>query len=433
MTLTDILSTALSAVLECFILIYYSNSVMNYRHSRMRSDLIIIAGYTIYFGICLLENMPLNICAFVVINFCVLKLGYKDNTGTCVLRVVVLTILMMFGEFMTALIMRIDISDEFYSTATIAENYIIVTASKLIYFIAVIMLRRFSVRREEEYSSVSFLWLLILPATTILFMVFYGRILSGLAPDDAAAVSVILIMLMLSNFVVYAVNDRIIDTGIRIRQLQEISSKNELDHKSYELIKEKYEALRIVAHDFNKYCNNIEALLTVDQGEALAQLQKIKNKNKELLLVEYTNNKALNLLLSQKIQECGRLGVDIQICVRDVDMSFIEETDIVSIFANLIDNAIESSIESQNKKIFLNLYTMNEAYIVIRVDNSADSEPVVSDGRLNTRKKNKEQHGIGITSITNALSNYQGKLRWSYDKASKVFTTIALINQQSSN
>lgn len=433
MTLTDILSTILSVAMECFILIYYSNSVMNYKHSRLRSNFIIAIGYIIYCGICLLEIQALNIAGFVIITFCVIQLGYKDGIGSTAIRTVVLTILMMFGEFIVALIMKIDINEDYYSVITVSESYIHTLGSKLVYFISVVMLKRLSVRRKEEYDSKIMLYLLVLPASTFIFMYFYGRILSELIPHDAGVISIIATMLIISNFVVYAVCDKIIDNGIKIRQLQDISSKNELDHKSYQLIKEKYEDLRIIAHDFNKYCNNIEALLTVDQNEALTQLQHIKNKNKDLLLVEYTNNKALNLLLSQKIRECNKVEVDFQICIQEIDLSFIKEPDVVSIFANLIDNAIESCISSENKKIFLDLYTMNDSYIVIRVDNSADIEPVIHNGMLNTRKKNKEQHGIGMTSITKALNNYQGKLRWSYDKDTRVFTTMALINQQNYN
>ena len=181
-------------------------------------------------------------------------------------------------------------------------------------------------------------------------------------------------------------------------------------------------------HDFTKYCNNIEGMLNQSQCDALNMVQAIKNKNKEFLLVEYTNNTALNVLLSQKMDECIRGNIDFKLYVKDIDLSFIQEFDIVAIFANLIDNAIENCKTSKQRKIFLSINIMNDSYIVIRVDNSADNEPIIINNHLTTWKKDKENHGIGFLSIQKALSKYNGNLQWDYDKETHTFTTIVLIN-----
>lgn len=207
-----------------------------------------------------------------------------------------------------------------------------------------------------------------------------------------------------------------------------MANKQEMDSKSYQIMKEKYDELKIMAHDFDKYCNSIEGLLNKEQGEALRMTQTIKSKNKEFLLVEYTNNTALNILLSQKMKECNDENIDFQLYVKDIDLSFIAEIDVVSIFANLIDNAIESCQISENKKIFLSINIMNDSYIVIRIDNSADKEPTVINNRLSTLKHDKENHGIGFLSIQKSLEKYNGSLRWSYNKDSRIFTTTIMIN-----
>ena len=130
------------------------------------------------------------------------------------------------------------------------------------------------------------------------------------------------------------------------------------------------------------------------------------------------------------MKECNIEAIEFQIYIQDIDISFISEADIVAIFANLLDNAIESCKLSENKKIFLSIYDMNSAFVVIRVDNSADSEPSVEDGRLLTQKKDKAAHGIGVLSIKQALKNYDGKIRWSYDNDKRVFNTTIIINYQ---
>lgn len=427
MNYIHIFDTVLSVTVDCLLLIYYSNAIMTYRHSRHRSNIGIIAGYVFHGIIVVFENPYLNIASFIIPTFVVLQLGFKDNISSIALKTVILTILMMFSEFVVAMCFNIDINNEWYLHITAIGDLIFTIASKLIYCIAIITLKRISVNRNQTYKSKKMICFLVLPISTLLFLNCFGRMVSKLDFDMIFMIAAIAVMLIISNFVVYLVCDRIIDNSLEIQYLQKINSKNELDYKSYQLMKEKYEDLRIMAHDFDKYCNNIEALLASDQEEVLTQLQQIKNRNKELLLVEYTNNKALNLLLSQKMQECNKSGINFQVCIQNVDLSFIEEMDVVSIFANLIDNAIESSIISENKKIFLDLYKMNHSFIVVRVDNSSDIEPVVSNGHLNTWKKNKNQHGIGMISINKSLRKYRGKLNWSYDNDTRIFTSMALI------
>lgn len=70
-------------------------------------------------------------------------------------------------------------------------------------------------------------------------------------------------------------------------------------------------------------------------------------------------------------------------------MSFIKELDVVSIFANLIDNAFESCELSKEKKMYLSINIFNESYLAIRMDNSSDCQPKVIEGRLQTHKLNR--------------------------------------------
>ena len=217
------------------------------------------------------------------------------------------------------------------------------------------------------------------------------------------------------------------------RLTEQLKHKNEIDFTKYNMLKDKYADLQIMAHDFNKYCKSIEGMLGENSGAALEMIRSLESKNRSLLLVEYTDNDALNVLLTQKSEECSQNGIDFQVYIQDVSLSFINEADTVAIFANLMDNAIEASGKSAAKKIFLSIYEMNNAFTVIRLDNSADSEPVTEGGALMTSKSDKTLHGIGMSSIKKALAGYDGKIRWSYNSETKTFNTTVLINHRNIN
>lgn len=427
--LLDCVLTAPVIAIECFVLLYYTNSVMTYKHSRFESNLCIVIGYALYCCLCFLGRPLLNVLGFIAVNFLVLYIGFAENVLNIILKVIVITVFMMFAELVTSFVLGVEIIDE-PNYVNIAQDLLFTLMSKTSYFILVVMLKHYTVSRNSGNKFYEMFWLLPLPIFTFVFFLMFNHVKRGLKYETNIAFMVMCFILIVSNFAAYLVCDRIIDKNIQIKRLREIESKNKTDFESYRLIKEKYDELRIMVHDFNKYCANIEAMLSTDQTEALSLIHKIEDKNKEFLLVEYTNNKALNILLSQKMKECNTGGIEFQIYIQDIDISFISEADIVAIFANLLDNAIESCKLSENKKIFLSIYDMNSAFVVIRVDNSADSEPTVEDGRLLTQKKDKAAHGIGVLSIKQALKNYDGKIRWSYDSDKRVFNTTIIINYQ---
>ena len=92
-----------------------------------------------------------------------------------------------------------------------------------------------------------------------------------------------------------------------------------------------------------------------------------------------------------------------------------------------MNNGMESCGHSSEKKIYLNIHTENQNFIVIKIENTSDIEPIVINGRLKTHKDNAKLHGIGMNSISRALSAYNGSLDWKYNKEQKIFSTTIII------
>ena len=426
------INTELSVLIECIALIYFSNSVMQYKDSRTKSNLLIIAGYAIYGVICAFCIPALNILSFIIINFIVLYLGFSDSAKATVLRVIILTAIMMFWELVFSLLTETKIEQGSYGNINPVVDTLYMLFSKSTYFISLVMLKRFAPGRSGK-STPEMVWLIPLPICSCLFFMLFNKMFAQVDYGAKVVFIILGVMLIATNFVVYIICDRIVERNARIQYLQEIEHKNEINFQKYNLLKEKYADLRVMTHDFNKYCKSIEGMLGENSGAALEMIRSLESKNRSLLLVEYTDNDALNVLLTQKSEECAQNGIDFQVYIQDVCLSFINEADTVAIFANLMDNAIEASGKSAAKKIFLSIYEMNNAFTVIRLDNSADSEPIIGNGALVTSKRDKDLHGIGMSSIKKALVGYDGKIRWSYNSETKAFNTTVLINHRNMN
>ncbi len=426
MSLGVLLPTIFSIVQECLIFIYFANSTLTYRKSRLKSNLTAVIGYLIHAVICGFGNSSLNLISGFIMIFTVIILGYKEKIWSAALKTFLLTAFMMAGEalFLTAAGIHSDtagLPDGFY--------WIFSVSSKFIYFLLVLILKRFMKLGELKGALKEQLLLLVFPAASTVFIFVMDEMIKQFSFYDRVGFLCLYFFVIAANYANCVVFDMIAEKNAKIRQFQEMEHKNELDWRSYELLREKYDELRIMTHDFNSYYNSIEGLLTDSESsdKILSLIRGLRNKSREFLLAEYTDNKTLNIILSQKMETCSREGIDLQIDVQNVDISFISDTDIVAIFANLLDNAIESTAHSEGKKIFLSLYTVNNAYAAIKLENSCDAEPAAEDGRLLTRKKDKDAHGIGMSSICHALKNYDGSMKWFYDAKDKMFTGIILI------
>lgn len=417
----------IAIMIECGTMMYYCNSILPYKKSKEISLCVIIAGYAIYYFICLSRITWINIGGFIVINFLIILLGYKDTIGGTIFKIAIITGLMMFSELIASLLIDTELNNEFATVITIAEDIIFTFSSKLLYITAMIIFRHLSVNRNRRYQAREMIFLIVLPIATCLFLYLFNQISNTLSNKLEILFVVCSVLLIIANFAAYFVCEKIIDNHLQTEKLKQIEFKKEINEKSYQLIREKYNELKILVHDFDKYCNYIDKKFAVGQEDVQALTKKIKDKNKEFLIVEYTNNKALNILLSQKVKECNEKQIDFQIYSQNVDLLFIEESNVIAIFGNLIDNAIESCMGSESKKMFLQIKIMNDKVLVITIENSADKGPIIENGKLKTKKEDKDNHGVGMLSVKQALNNYNGKLKWEYDEDKRIFVVTILI------
>ena len=83
--------------------------------------------------------------------------------------------------------------------------------------------------------------------------------------------------------------------------------------------------------------------------------------------------------------------------------------DIISIFGNVIDNAIEACEKNSVKEIRLKIWEANGC-LFIEVINPVN-EIIIEQSKFMTTKKNKENHGLGLTCLNEAVKRYGGSCK----------------------
>lgn len=134
----------------------------------------------------------------------------------------------------------------------------------------------------------------------------------------------------------------------------------------------------------------------------------------------------MNTVLSRYKRQCSNDYIDFQVDVRSKTTTFIEDSDLTSLFCNLLDNSVEAAHGIQDAFIELAVRKLeNSPYIVITVLNSCRVNPFAEkNGVLATTKTDKLHHGFGLKSIHKIVSKYQGEFQQYFDDQTGTFHTI---------
>lgn len=119
----------------------------------------------------------------------------------------------------------------------------------------------------------------------------------------------------------------------------------------------------------------------------------------------YTENVPINAILNAKINQGELYGVRWELDVKVPKDLNIDMRDIGTVLGNTLDNAIEacSMLENDDKLINVNIYCKN-SNMTIYIKNPKN----VTGTAINTWKKDKDNHGLGLKSVRKIVSKYNG-------------------------
>lgn len=209
----------------------------------------------------------------------------------------------------------------------------------------------------------------------------------------------------------------------------------DLERKNLQLMNHYYQELensqnqiRRLRHDMNSHLSVAGQLL--EEGEAekaqayLAELSGIVCTASR----RFCQNSIVNAVLNARYSQMLDAGIDVFFQVSIDGMMFIDDVSLCTIFANLLDNAIEACEKiapGKERKIQLKCRYTENGYFSLELSNSKANKITEKKGRFVTDKDDRRMHGIGISSVRSIVEKYRGTLDISYDEYS--FLAVILI------
>ena len=187
----------------------------------------------------------------------------------------------------------------------------------------------------------------------------------------------------------------------------------ELAHKQTQREKE----ISVIRHDIANHMNVMEEMQKNDAGQKL--LEKIDKTNRNM-----TGIPVLDCLLREKTVLCEKQTITFIKSGTVIGETGITEYEFVSLFANLLDNAIEAAQKTEKKYVELKI-EKQQGVLMITVSNSKQEKQRPLENEFGTTKKDKRKHGIGNRIIRDIVEAHGGRV--TYHDQGDVMKVVALM------
>lgn len=176
-----------------------------------------------------------------------------------------------------------------------------------------------------------------------------------------------------------------------------------------------HEKARRLKHDMKNHVMVVTAFLQKNQvEEAKEYLSNMLDILNGMYAYIETGNSLLSHVLNQKLEYAHEQGMLVKAQIENLGFAKMESVDFVSLFTNLLDNAIEgATTKPGGTKPEIHVQVENKrGYDTITVKNTVKESVLQDNPELCSTKEDSSSHGIGVFQIKQIVEKYEGLYRF---------------------
>ena len=408
--------TVLSTAIEWIVLKLVLDEISNQKVNKIKINTSFIISALIIIVLTIIDfEMNLKLLIGIVISYIVYVYNYDVSRKKALFVILIYYLLLMGFDIIG--ISLVGFLNNTKDMGSIIGNNIygleLIILSKFLLTLIVPMIKIFKIdlsNLKKDYLD------LVIPISTniISIVIIFGYILRDENTGNVEHILIIVlsIVFLFSNISIIKVVGRLMNESKLEAENEIIKEKMDMQYKYYSRIQESQEKTRSLYHDMN---NNILCIKNMYENNETTKnyIKDIEEKMKSCGNTFSTQNMILDVILEEEKSICEKNNIDFEVDLNFEKCSFVEATDLCSIFSNILDNAIEAckKIESSDikRKIKLRGAIVNK-YFVIRCENTKVNPINVDKDNIVTDKKDSFLHGIGISSIKSSVEKYNGNV-----------------------
>lgn len=393
---------------------------------RIYSKKIEVCSYLIYaLGLSftyMVVRVPIVLLIFNLISFFLISLNYYGNILNRIVFTFTLYIFLFIIEIsITALTGYLKIT-----AFEISEyNSIIgIILARILMLMLTYLLHKYKKSKTKNFSVPIYYYIahiFILAGVLYLFLVSLENELLSITQVVISSIIVLSV-----NALIIFVDEKIYDTMIINNERNLLKQQNISYENQAEIMNRSLSTIKSLKHDMKNHIITLKSIYKNGKQELFDEYtDKILSEICDNKMFSHSDNFIIDSILNFKLQELDGLQVSIKLDISIPQNLNILAYDLTVILGNLLDNAITAIKQTKyDKKLNLCMH-ITKGSLVVLIDNSYNGRLNFLGGEFRTIKTSKENHGIGLQNVQNAILNYNGELQINYTK--DVFSVAILI------
>ena len=183
----------------------------------------------------------------------------------------------------------------------------------------------------------------------------------------------------------------------------------ELQASQQQLSKQATDILNLKFHDMK---NQLLLMKNVNETERKKISDELEKSIDVYTDIARTGNEAMDIVVTQKALLCSNEHIRFTYILSGECLSFMNKSDITSLFGNILDNAIEAAKEEKGdfRLIKLKTYSQNGLVLIQEENYCHRKVSFHQNGLPISNKKDNINHGYGTKSILYIVEKYQGQI-----------------------
>ena len=182
------------------------------------------------------------------------------------------------------------------------------------------------------------------------------------------------------------------------------------------------------AHEYKNVMYALDGMLSAGKYQEAEEYVKARNEEfARATIIVNTGNSVVNAVFNTKYAEAKRKGINVRFEFSDLSDVTIDYADLVTILANLLNNAIEAceKCEEDNRTIDVIIKIINDSELMISVRNTYNDTILKHNDHFLTTKEDSANHGFGLGNVRSVVSKLNGYMNVDTDDG--CFTVIIVV------
>lgn len=411
----------LATFFECYILMDMLGRMFGYKYSGLKKALSFLFTLLISTGYITIINQYYNFEGWLVLITIIIFTLYsalctqKTTYIKLLIPVIAFSVILGINMLVTYLMGNlIGTPDTFVFTAVGGARLFALFFTKLLFYVVsriiihIYRKEKFQFNRFETFIlSALFLLTLIISISLVKLQLDHK--------NEEKLIFLSIFCIFLADIFIFCIMKKInkeSQNQLKISMLElQLSEQKTMIEETGNISREIKKAEHDLRHHLLSVLGNIENGNTEAAETYLKQL--LHDYETSIFKYIYIDNSAVNSILNMKISRCHANKIDIKTEIES-DFADFSDIDICVLLANLLDNAIEASLNVNFPQITVSIRN-EKNYLCIVIRNRIENSVLEENGQLLTTKADKSKHGLGVYSISQIVDKYDS-MKTYYEK-----------------